>query len=275
MSRPTHSPTADPTPPAAPAVTPETGTARIPQQRAAHPAADSRGRLYERYASTHAGRARRQDTHLVFRRDIAPRLPADRGAAILDLGCGQGLVVDELHRLGYRAARGVDISPEQVAAARRAGVRGVEEGDLRVVLGQSRGRLDVVLALDLLEHLGRDELLDTLELAAAALRPGGLLLARVPNAASPFAGALLHGDLTHETCLTPRSARQALRLCGFTDIEVAPCQPVAHGLVSAGRRLLWAGVSGAVKLALAAETGSLRGHVVTRNMIITARTAAI
>ena len=257
MSRPTHSPTADPTPPAAPAVTPETGTARIPQQRAAHPAADSRGRLYERYASTHAGRARRQDTHLVFRRDIAPRLPADRGAAILDLGCGQGLVVDELHRLGYRAARGV------------------EEGDLRVVLGQSRGRLDVVLALDLLEHLGRDELLDTLELAAAALRPGGLLLARVPNAASPFAGALLHGDLTHETCLTPRSARQALRLCGFTDIEVAPCQPVAHGLVSAGRRLLWAGVSGAVKLALAAETGSLRGHVVTRNMIITARTAAI
>lgn len=248
----------------------------IPRPRQVPPAAGAgrRARVYERYASTHAGYARRSDVRLVFRRDIAPRLPADRAAAILDLGCGQGLVVDELHRAGYPSARGVDISSEQVATAWRNGVSGVEQGDLGAVLRASRNRFDVLIALDLLEHLGRDDLLDALELAAAALRPGGMLLARVPNAASPLAGGVVHGDITHETCLTPRSIRQVLLFSGFTAVEVAACEPVAHSLLSTGRRLLWKGVSGAIKIALAAETGNVHGLVVTRNMIATARTPA-
>ncbi|OHV20146.1 hypothetical protein BBK14_28520 [Parafrankia soli] len=223
-------------------------------------------RLYERYASTHSGYGRVADTRLVFGRDITPYLPADRDTEILELGCGQGLLLAQLHRAGYRRARGVDISEEQIATARRNGVREVEHNDLRTAIQAATGELDVVIALDLLEHLSRDDLLDVLELVAAVLRPGGMFLARVPNAASPLAGNTVFGDLTHEIFFTPRSLQQALLTSGFVDVDIRGCEPIPHGLRSTARALLWKGFSGVIRLALAAETGSHRGHIVTRTM---------
>ena len=37
------------------------------------------------------------------------------------------------------------------------------------------------------------------------------------------------------------------------------------------RSLVWLPVSGLLKLALAAETGQLRGHIVTHNLVFAAR----
>ncbi|PIP43376.1 MAG: methyltransferase, partial [Deltaproteobacteria bacterium CG23_combo_of_CG06-09_8_20_14_all_60_8] len=54
--------------------------------------------------------------------------PVDKGVAILDLGCGHGALIHVARELGYRNLRGVDGSPEQVAAARRLGIEGVEAG---------------------------------------------------------------------------------------------------------------------------------------------------
>ena len=44
-----------------------------------------------------------------------------------------------------------------------------------------------------------------------------------------------------------------------------------HGLASAARAALWQPFSLAFRLALAAETGVLRGHIVTQNLTFTAR----
>ncbi len=235
---------------------------------------EARERLYQTYSSTHAGSTSQGSAGLVFQHDIAPHLPTDRDVAILDAGCGQGALVAELTRAGYRRVRGVDISPEQVAEAHRAGISTVERGDLMTALTDAVGTLDVVIATDLLEHLNRDELLTALDAVARCLRPGGLMLARTPNGVSPFAGNYQFGDLTHETCLTPRSARQVLRVTGFTDISIRPCEPIVHGAASAVRWLVWKAFSGTYKLALAAETGSPRHHVVTQNMLIVARTTS-
>jgi len=54
---------------------------------------------------------------------------------------------------------------------------------------------------------------------------------------------------------------------------VLPCPPVAHGLVSAARVAVWKPISGLYKFALAAETGALRGHIVTQNLTLVARKA--
>jgi len=238
-------------------------------------AVPARERLYRRYATTHSGEADQDLTNRLFERDIAPFLPANRDAAILDAGCGQGTLVAALLRAGYRQVRGVDASPEQVAAAHQAGVVQVEHASLDAALEAVPNRLDVVVAMDLLEHLTRDELLRTLDLIASALRPGGLLLARTPNGVSPFAGNYRYGDLTHEICLTPRSIRQTLRVTGFTAADVHPCVPLVYGAASGARWLLWKGLSGCYKLALGIECGSPRGHVVTQNMLVVARTPAL
>ena len=49
------------------------------------------------------------------------------------------------------------------------------------------------------------------------------------------------------------------------------CPPPVHGLASAARLAVWKPVSGLFKLALAAETGAVRGHIVTQNLTFAVR----
>ena len=69
-----------------------------------------------------------------LRRLVRAHFPADRQAAVLDLGCGHGALLHFAREAGYTDLRGVDGSPQQVAAARRLGIEGVAEGDLRDAL---------------------------------------------------------------------------------------------------------------------------------------------
>lgn len=232
---------------------------------------DVRSALYARYASWHAGASPNAAAAAVFRRDILPFLPADRGARVLDVGCGQGALVAELHRAGYWAATGVDVSPEQVALAHERGIMAVQQADYATVLVEREGQLDVVTATDFFEHLTKPEVVEAFRRIRLALRPGGCLIGRCPNAVSPFAGNYQEGDFTHETSFTARSIRQVALSSGFDEVMVRPCPPVAHGLRSGVRRAIWAGFSGVFKLALASETGVLAGHIVTQNLVFVAR----
>ena len=96
-------------------------------------------------------------------------------------------------------------------------------------------------------------------------------MARVPNAVSPFGGNIRYGDFTHESWYTFRSIRQLAAAAGFESVSVRACPPVAHGCKSAVRAATWAAVSGLYRIALAAETGTFRGHIVTQNMTFIAR----
>jgi SAM-dependent methyltransferase len=226
---------------------------------------DLRDRLYEAYASDHASCASSDAAALVYRRDIRPVLPAPGVGPVVDIGCGQGQLLRLLLRDGYQA-EGVDISPEQVALGHAAGLRQIVEGDYRDFLAERSGRLAAVVATDLLEHMAKEDVLDTFDRVACALTPGGVFVARVPNAVSPFGGNIRYGDFTHESWFTARSVSQLATAAGFASVSVAACTPIAHGVVSAVRVVVWKAVSGLCKVALAAETGAIHGHVVTQNL---------
>jgi SAM-dependent methyltransferase len=232
-----------------------------------------RDRLYEAYASQQAGcGSSRNGSALTYRRDIRPLLLPPSAGSVIDIGCGQGELVKLLLADGYDA-QGVDISPEQVAIARSAGLDRVRGGDYREILLEFSSQLAAVTATDLLEHLTKDEVLDTFDRVAQALLPGGVFVARVPNAVSPLGGHIRYGDFTHESSYTARSIRQLAAAAGFCSVAVKPCPPAAHGLMSAARVVAWKPVSALYKIALVAETGMLRGHVVTQNMTFVARAA--
>src|SRR6201996_3145089 len=203
-------------------------------------------------------------TRLVYQRDIRPLLPPPAAGPVVDIGCGSGQLVRCLLDDGYRAT-GIDVSPEQVALAHEAGLGQVELGDYLSLLAGCAGQLAAVTATDVLEHLTKAEVVATFDAVTMALRPGGRFVARVPNAVSPFGGHIRYGDFTHETWFTPVSVRQIAAAAGFRVVDVAGCPPAAHGAVSALRSALWKPVSGLFKLALALETGAVRGHVVTQN----------
>ena len=229
-----------------------------------------RGRLYEAYASHHARCGNGEAAALIYRRDIRSALPPPTAGPVLDIGCGQGQLVKLMLADGYNAT-GIDVSPEQVALARAAGLDRIRQGDYRELLDVRSGELAAVTATDVLEHLTKAEVLHTFNQVARALIPGGVFVARVPNAASPFGGQIRYGDFTHESSHTARSVCQVAASAGFDAIDVRPCPPLAHGLVSAARVVVWTWVSTWYKVALAAETGLLRGHIVTQNLTFIAR----
>jgi SAM-dependent methyltransferase len=228
-----------------------------------------RDRLYESYASQHGGEGSAEATEVSYRHNIRLLLPPPAAGPVVDIGCGSGQLLRCLLAEGY-AAIGVDVSPEQVALARAAGLRQVRHGDYHDLLRERPGELAAVTATDLLEHMTKPEALATFDAVATALRPGGRFVARVPNAVSPFGGHIRYGDFTHETWYTARSVRQLAAAAGFGPVTVIGCPPSAHGVASAARAVLWKPVSGLLKFALAVETGVVRGHIVTQNLTFAA-----
>jgi 2-polyprenyl-3-methyl-5-hydroxy-6-metoxy-1,4-benzoquinol methylase len=228
-----------------------------------------RKRLYESYVSQHSGISSGNATRLIYRRDIRPLLPPPSAGPVADIGCGSGQLLRCLLADGYDAT-GIDVSPQQVAVARETGLSQVKQGDYRQLLEDCPGELAAVTATDLLEHLTKPEVLATFDTVAAALRPGGRFVARVPNAVSPFGGHIRYGDFTHETWFTARSVRQLAAAAGLVTIRATGCPPPVHGAASAVRIAIWKTASGLFKLVLAAETGTPRGHIVTQNLTFAA-----
>ena len=103
--------------------------------------------------------------------------PAPPAATILDVGCGTGLIGQRLHRAGYRAIDGIDLSPAMVErAARRGCYRRLAGGiDITAPLPDDLiGRHDIVIAggVFTVGHVPPS----TLAAVATMSRPGGLLL---------------------------------------------------------------------------------------------------
>ena len=126
----------------------------------------------------------------------------DRGA-LLDLGCGQGLLLallvasrDQFRRGQWPPGwpppplnltlQGIEVDPDRASVAQRALVNQaqVARHDLR---DAAFPRCSVVALLDVLLYLEARDQLRVLEKAAAALEPGGLLLLREADAGAGFA----------------------------------------------------------------------------------------
>jgi SAM-dependent methyltransferase len=218
-------------------------------------------RMYTEYPRTRPNyRMPRQSTELlcviepVFRKRYLPLLPIERRARILDLGCGYGEFLYFLQCHGYRNASGVDLSDWQLEIGRSLGVSNLQRGDAANVLAESPGQFDFISAIDVLEHIPKNEIVALLEGIYLALRPGGRFVCQVPNLAA-FYSPLFYMDFSHETPFTAPSLKQALQLAGFQAIRVLPMGPVVHGLKSAIRSFLWKGITACLRFVQTVEGG--------------------
>jgi SAM-dependent methyltransferase len=154
----------------------------------------------------------------IVRRLLERYAPA--GARILDVGCGTGATTAELRAFGD--VRGLDA---ETAALRRARARG-----LPVVRGSAQrlpvrdAAVDVVVALDVLEHLDDDRL--GLSEILRALRPGGLLLATVP--AYAFLWSRHDEALQHRRRYLRGELRERIAAAGF---EIELCSYVMASIL--------------------------------------------
>lgn len=97
--------------------------------------------------------------------------------AILDIGCGGGLTCEPLTRLGA-AVTGVDADAQAI----RVAVRHAADNGLAIdyrhgaaeTLVQDKARFDVVLALEIIEHVQTSD--EFVAMCAALCKPGGLVV---------------------------------------------------------------------------------------------------
>jgi O-antigen chain-terminating methyltransferase len=142
----------------------------------------------------------------------------DGHAPILDVGCGRGEFLVLLRDAGVDA-RGIDADADMAAFARGEGVD-VEQADAIAYLdGLEDGSLGGVFAAQVVEHLPPQTLIRLLELAAAKLRPRGLLVAETINPLSPLALRSYFADLTHAQPLVPDTLVLLAQHAGFREIE--------------------------------------------------------
>lgn len=203
-----------------------------------------------------------------LRRLVQRHFPRRADAAILDFGCGHGALIHVARELGYLNIGGVDGSPSQIEAARRLGIEGVRYADMfEVVRALPDASLDAAISFDVIEHLDRDEILAFADEIVRVLKPGGRWIVHVPNGASPFGAAALYSDLTHEMAFTAESMTQLALSSGFSAVDFAEDEPVAHGVASALRLVAWRAIRALLRFYLRAETGAVGHPVLTQNFL--------
>lgn len=199
--------------------------------------------LYDRYLSTFKDDGtwkRKQATlHNWCEQNLQPFLEKlSEQSRILELGCGEGQMLDFLNKQGFSSVEGVDTSEEQVVAAARYGLQ-IHHSDVFEFFRSSDNVYDLVLAIDFVEHFTRQELIQLLSGIKEILNKGGYLILRTPNGQGIFAGQIIYGDLTHLTILTPQSLRQILRFIGFEIVSIKESIFPNKGLKKKIRYMLW------------------------------------
>lgn len=167
--------------------------------------------------------------------------PTDNHAPILEIGCGQGRFVKILKDKGYENVYGIDLSPDQIVYGQeKLGLKDyVKQANALEFLSQvGKDNYDVIMLLDVLEHLPTDYSIQLLHRVHHSLKRRGRVLIQVPNGLALMTPQL-YGDITHHRCYTVYSLQQSLILAGFSDILCKPQPPLVHGLKSWVRRLLW------------------------------------
>ena len=132
---------------------------------------------------------------------------------VVELGFGNGVFAGWAKQQGAIYV-GTELIPELIARGTAAGFD-VQSAACPLTSFTTNNSIDLVVAMDVFEHIDTSALQNLLIEAGSCLRPGGLVVARVPSGDSPFARSIQHGDLTHRIILGSSAIRQLASQSGF------------------------------------------------------------
>lgn len=203
-----------------------------------------------------------------LRRRLGKWLPTPE-TRVLDLGCGLGELLFFCEDIGCKELVGVNLCQEEIDIARRFMNAEFHCADILDYLRSTEMMFDWIGAMNILEHLEKDRVLETLKFARKRLNPGGVFVAMVPNAISPFGNLTRHWDYTHEWAFTPNNFRQLAPLAGFSrKIDFRECGPVPYGFRSVVRYILWQCIRMLIKGYFLVEVADTKGGVYTMDMMV-------
>jgi SAM-dependent methyltransferase len=153
--------------------------------------------------------------HTFITEEMAPKVAAfiERGAQVLDVGCGQGPALEWFKKAGYYA-RGITLNREDALACLNKGFHAFLMDQNEMPESFTR-EFDLVWARHVLEHSVAPFF--TLHEFNRVLKPGGVLYVEVP---APDTACQHHTNRNHYSVLGIKMWRSLIERAGFT-IETA------------------------------------------------------
>lgn len=160
---------------------------------------------------------------------IARQVPLGPNARILEVGAGTGSNIAMLQ--GFGRVDGIEPDPAARAlASRRAGIR-ITGGFLPDDVEIADGAYDLIVLLDVLEHIGED--VASLATLSRKLAPGGRMVITVP--AAPWMWSAHDVAHHHKRRYTTRTLRAALTAAGLRVCHISHFNAVLYPLIAAAR----------------------------------------
>lgn len=195
---------------------------------------------------------------------VAERIPP--GTSVLDIGIGWGDIIPMIHARKNCRYTGIDFSPQIVERATR------QYPDCKFVAGaldQIPATFEVVLALEVLEHILPSRVFGFLEQIRGVLAEGGMLIVTVPvhenlramTLRCPHCGHL-HNRMGHVRAYTRALITAELQLAGFevqdsffiyASFENSVAGWIKRRLVDLGRALLHMGKTTPLNIVIVAR----------------------
>lgn len=182
-------------------------------------------KIYDSYLTTHpfysSNSLNFNGSFRFFNANYLKFLPVDRTARILDIGCGLGHFLAYVNSNNYKNFLGVDVSEEQIDHCKKHVTKNVQLiNNLNTFLKKNKNSFDFILMNDVVEHIGKEELIDTLSLILASLKKNGIVIIRTVNLKNRWGMAVRYMDFTHTTGFTEESIKQVMSLSGFKNISL-------------------------------------------------------
>jgi O-antigen chain-terminating methyltransferase len=147
---------------------------------------------------------------------------------VLDLGCGRGEWLEVLKEAGL-SGEGIDRSSAACADCRARGLD-VVHGDAAAYLASlPDASLGAVSAIQVIEHLPFDALLEVISQCIRVLQPGGLLILETPNPDNVLvATRTFYLDPTHRHPIPSPLLKFILQSQGLDPVDVLDLHPMHH-----------------------------------------------
>jgi len=237
---------------------------------------DFRTKLYQNYVSDYkkvtsakSDKDKKSDYDIYKRRYLPLLREYSKDCKFIEVGCGNGYVMQFFREEGFTNIYGIDISEEQVKSAKEKGLN----AEIKNIFGffkTNKEKFDVVLALDFVEHFSKDELPALFSGLNDLLNKDGSLIIHTPNGEGFFPGRIIYGDLTHLTIFNPTSLLQILLTTGFGGVRFYEVTPVAKNIKGAVRLLLWKIIRLLIRASKSIETGN-GGTILTQSFVCSAK----
>jgi len=150
---------------------------------------------------------------------LKDELPGNKNARILDIGCGFGQMLIRLREEGFSEISGIDIGNESVDFCKSQGLNVSQISSIPEFAAGCKDRYELIIMSHVLEHIPKDQVIETLTAIRSILAPGGHFIVMVPNAQSATGVYWMYEDFTHHLLFTAGSLKYALMSAGFTNIE--------------------------------------------------------